>query len=41
MNTAIPFPILTTERPSFVREGTQRRYSLEDDGEFYDSAIFG
>jgi [ribosomal protein S5]-alanine N-acetyltransferase len=29
------------ERLGFVREGTQRKYSLEDDGAFYDSAMYG
>lgn len=29
------------ERLGFIREGTQRKYSLEDDGEFYDSAMYG
>jgi [ribosomal protein S5]-alanine N-acetyltransferase len=29
------------ERLGFVREGTQRGYVLEDDGFFYDSALFG
>jgi [ribosomal protein S5]-alanine N-acetyltransferase len=29
------------ETLGFVREGTQRRHSLEDDGQFHDSAIYG
>jgi [ribosomal protein S5]-alanine N-acetyltransferase len=29
------------EKLGFVREGTQREYSLEDDGRFHDSAIYG
>ena len=29
------------ERLQFVREGTQRGYSLEEDGKFYNSALFG
>ena len=29
------------ERLGFKREGTQRRHSLEDDGQFHDSAIYG
>jgi [ribosomal protein S5]-alanine N-acetyltransferase len=29
------------EKLGFVREGTQRQHSLEDDGRFHDSAIYG
>jgi ribosomal-protein-alanine N-acetyltransferase len=29
------------ERLGFVREGTRRGYSWEDDGTFHDSAIYG
>jgi [ribosomal protein S5]-alanine N-acetyltransferase len=29
------------EKLEFVREGTQRQYSLEDDGRFHDSAGYG
>jgi len=29
------------ERLGFVREGTRRQHSLEDDGRFHDSAIYG
>jgi len=29
------------ERLGFVREGTQRQHSLEDDGRFHDSALYG
>ncbi len=29
------------ERLGFIREGTQRQHSLEDDGRFHDSAVYG
>ena len=29
------------ERLGFVREGTRRQHSLEDDGRFLDSAMYG
>jgi ribosomal-protein-alanine N-acetyltransferase len=29
------------EKLGFVREGTRRQHSLEDDGRFHDSAMYG